>query len=1033
MIRARLPIPLLLVSIFPLSALAQDSEPPQLTAVRVLTPTVDVTNGAATFRAEFDITDDYSGVTAGMPRINFENTTFRSGLGGGNIISGTPFDGTYGYEVTIPAGSPPGERTLDLFLWDNEGRTNYLFDIATFMVTNNGPFDREPPTIHSITVEPKVVDLTNGPQTVTMFIEISDDYSGIASIWTQVLPTDPDSPVVDGRSIRRFPVTDGPERVTLEFSYTMGAYTPAGEWQFMVENLTDNVYQASRYNERPERLRADFDPTFEIINPNGDTEPPELIKVEFLETVANTAFETSFLPWRVQFADAPAGVELISVYAYAPGGADNYIYSGKIYDELNEVNINGDTLTGILEVPQFIEEGEHKIQVLMQDVANNRIRYGHLGDEPLPPGSTEFITVAESAGVDTQDIIVTDVSITPDPVDITDAPQLVTIQVGFTDDRSGLKSLRLGVEDPAGDSVERPSLSLDDLLTGSPTAGTLQTSFEIHRYSPPGEYRIDSLTTTDQAGNLFSDASYPVFPISMPSAFTVVNNGPVETQPPEILSVNIPRTVIEVIEERNFFPMTVQARDDLSGVSQVWIEYALEDDPESNILFIMSPPGDVVSEDGLTLTMTDDGNLRSYAVPGTYKLDSVRVTDAFGLRQAYDVSDPSALPPGLPPAIEVINSNPADREPPQVTDIRLSATEFDVSQYPGSLTIEIDFTDDVSGLWYVWIDLYNRDEFYRVPLLRTLSQPELLNFASGDRNGGTLRQVVEIPRYIPPRTYEVEYDFQDNAFRDTSHEGTDDDYPFGDTGFLQITNTGPVDFTNPQLIDFVYPESVDVSNNDAIVTLQVEVIDDLAGVNNIYIQAESPSGSESRSASLIPQLESGQPVTEGVFYLDMKMDAFAEAGEWRFSVTLRDRNDGYRKYEPADLEGWGLPSAITVVNTRPPGYLWKESDTVTDDGWREVEWFGWVQDQGDYPFVYHLEHGWIYTSGRQLDQFAFYELTLGIWWWIDEDNYPWMYADAGPGLSGWVYYYAPFGTPGNRWFYDPASGQPVPESSLFSD
>jgi hypothetical protein len=87
-----------------------------------------------------------------------------------------------------------------------------------------------------------------------------------------------------------------------------------------------------------------------------------------------------------------------------------------------------------------------------------------------------------------------------------------------------------------------------------------------------------------------------------------------------------------------------------------------------------------------------------------------------------------------------------------------------------------------------------------------------------------------------------------------------------------------------------------------------------------------------------------------------------------------------------------------------------------------------VQDRKTYPYVYHTEHGWIHTVGSDLDQFYFYDLAKETWWWINKDFYPYVYLFGA--ANGWFYYYAPFGTPGNRWFYELSTGRDIPESEM---
>lgn len=1010
---------------------AQDSTAPILEAFRISPSVVDVTDGPAEIELEFDITDDISGFDYARVDLSFEATNYIFGLNSASIVEGTVLDGTYRTTLTIPQGSPPGLRNFRIWLWDNADQKDIFEPAATVQVIANGAFDQEKPTIDSLTVEPRELDLSNGPQTATFTLEVSDDFSGITSLWANIIPTDRDSAIVDTRSWRFYDITEGSETATIEINVRMGAYAPEGEWQLVIDNMGDRALRASEYNNDADRILQDFDATFTVINTNGDSTPPELISVEFPEPVANTAFETSFLPWQVTFADDISGVDLVSVYVYSPSGGNQYIQSGFIYDQLNGLNRNGDTIEGILEVPQFILEGEHRVQVLLEDRANNRISFGHLSSNPLPPGSTEFITVEESAGTDVTDTFLTDLVISPETVDVTDGPQVVTMKIGFEDDLSGLKSLRLTIEDPQDERFESISLDTDDLLSGSPIQGYLQTSFEVPQFSQPGEYRITYANTIDQAGNFFTDTSFPVFPIHLTSAFTVINTGPIETEPPEILSVTMPQTDFTINEDRTSVFLTAIARDDHSGVSRIWIEYELPGDSESTLLFSMRAPADVIAEDGMTLTLEDFSTLREYDRPGTYVLDRVYVEDNYGLRRTYDVDDVANLPQGLPTELTVSTNRTPDTEPPQFQDIRLSTTNFDVTNGPAILEMEIDFTDDTTGLERFRFRIDHTEEIYGITLLSTWFDEGKLNLVSGDRTDGTLRQFIEIPQYIVPGTYELQYELEDRAFRDNDIDGEDSDFPFPGRGFITVTNAGSVDNTDPRLLDLVFDDPIDVTHGPASFTITADAIDDLSGISYLYLRADSPSGIDREVVVVEPQSLDYPSLTDIQIPVTVEIPAFAEPGEWLLEVNLEDSTNGRTSYDPIDLDRWGIPSSFTVINNQPPGYLWKGSDEVEPDGWRVVDWFGRVNDQGDYPLVYHTEHGWIFTSGSDLSQFVFFDFALGFWWWVDESVYPWMYAFVDDSTAGWYYYFAPSGSPGNRLFHNPISGESLNETVAF--
>jgi uncharacterized membrane protein len=120
-----------------------------------------------------------------------------------------------------------------------------------------------------------------------------------------------------------------------------------------------------------------------------------------------------------------------------------------------------------------------------------------------------------------------------------------------------------------------------------------------------------------------------------------------------------------------------------------------------------------------------------------------------------------------------------------------------------------------------------------------------------------------------------------------------------------------------------------------------------------------------------------------------------------------------------------LPEELVPAAAR---YLWRLAPP-RNDAYKFIDWFGWLADSGTYPWVWHIEHGWIYTQGSDPESFLMFDGNLQTWWLIDKDSYPWMYKLGAN--SGWYYYYAPFGTPGQRFFYNPATGQSGLEAVIF--
>lgn len=91
--------------------------------------------------------------------------------------------------------------------------------------------------------------------------------------------------------------------------------------------------------------------------------------------------------------------------------------------------------------------------------------------------------------------------------------------------------------------------------------------------------------------------------------------------------------------------------------------------------------------------------------------------------------------------------------------------------------------------------------------------------------------------------------------------------------------------------------------------------------------------------------------------------------------------------------------------------------TADIDGFKHTDWFGQLED-GYYPFVSHLEHGWIYVIAEDEESVFFYDFVLG-WVWTGRSVPGWYYrfGHDGGDTPGWVYHLPGTFSP-NRQFDD---------------
>jgi len=90
--------------------------------------------------------------------------------------------------------------------------------------------------------------------------------------------------------------------------------------------------------------------------------------------------------------------------------------------------------------------------------------------------------------------------------------------------------------------------------------------------------------------------------------------------------------------------------------------------------------------------------------------------------------------------------------------------------------------------------------------------------------------------------------------------------------------------------------------------------------------------------------------------------------------------------------------------------LWDLSVNL-GSGWRWSDWFGYFSTTYD-PWIYHLQHGWMYSVGTAPSSIWLWTLDMG-WLWTSSTTYPYLYRNND---GAWLYYLEGSASP--RWFYN---------------
>jgi PhoPQ-activated pathogenicity-related protein len=91
--------------------------------------------------------------------------------------------------------------------------------------------------------------------------------------------------------------------------------------------------------------------------------------------------------------------------------------------------------------------------------------------------------------------------------------------------------------------------------------------------------------------------------------------------------------------------------------------------------------------------------------------------------------------------------------------------------------------------------------------------------------------------------------------------------------------------------------------------------------------------------------------------------------------------------------------------------FWKNAVDL-GNGWKWLDWFGKFY-VNSLPWIYHLEHQWLYPYETSADGIFFWDSTMSALWWTRETVYPFLYRYSD---DTWLWYH--LGSSAPCWFYN---------------
>ena len=794
-----------------------DAAAPVVTAYTLTPDTVDVGPGSQNVAISITVTDDLSGVSlvslSFYDSLGFSTTNlfWTPSFGSLTRTSGDGLNGTYEGIVTVPAALAPDTWESVLSVQDASGKVRYIDTIfggepfpgggsGQLTIQNTGAPDSTPPIVTSYTLTPGTVDVGMGAQDVTVDLAVTDDVSGLAGITIQFY----NSALALQTSLTWSPSAGNLTRIsgdelngTYQGIITIPGYIAADTWDSTI-TVNDVLLNSRSYDTILLGQPFPGGATGKITVQNSgsvDAADPVLTSISLSPSTVDAGPGNQGVTVSLSATDDVAGVEHLSIDFYNSSGGlvASLSFDGGPSDGLTRVS--GDALSGVYEglliVSQFAAADTWDSHVTLEDGAGRIRHYGPaVGGDAFPGGVPGQLTVQNSGVSDSTAPALLAFTLTPDMVDVTSGPQDVMVELVVEDDVSGLDEVVVGLfnvatlQTVASASWSRLEVNGLTRFSGDADYGTYRGTLTVPQFVGAGTLE-GYVSVTDIAGNtlIYSDFADP-FPPGATTEVVVQDLGAADAAAPELTSFSMTPGSVNVSTGSQNVTVSLGATDDLSGVATIVVSFV-----DSNGGSV--PPMDFGGA-GNTLALisgtTTDGSYEgTLTVPqywpgGTWRA-VVTVTDRTNKVTEYDRVSGEPFPVQGTDLLTIHNSAPPpsgtateDTAPPTLTGLTITPGTADVSTDPVDLTIDIDFTDDLSGAEYATVLLPSRHGTFVATNLPAgftpgyqLPNPAPLVLSSGTSLAGTFSATITIPAGAAPEVIPVTVRITDAAGRTVAY------------------------------------------------------------------------------------------------------------------------------------------------------------------------------------------------------------------------------------------------------------------------
>ena len=392
-----------------------------------------------------------------------------------------------------------------------------LVNISTLSRGYAQDSDVRPAELRNLTFFPTSIDVTDGPQSVTVTAEVTDDLSGVSpggvivsfqtpsgirwlALWLHLISGDE----MDG---------------TYEDIITFEPFIEAGIWTIDSVFIYDQAGNTILLDTAA--LNAAGLPTELTVTSVPDTEAPTLVGVTLSQTNIDVSTGSKDVSVNLELTDSLSGVIFNpSTKVRSPGFILTFNSpSGQQKKRISDIEFNlisGNPNNGIWTAnatfPQFSEPGVWEIVwISIGDAAGNIASFSNVELEALGLDRKMNVT---SIPADTSPPILTNIEVVPSFIDTASSSQNVVVTLSIEDDLSGVSflsdtpigGLSYGAtfKSQSGSQENRISSHDHDIehVSGTMLDGKWRGTMVIPQFAEAGTWRVDLINLKDSAQNV---------------------------------------------------------------------------------------------------------------------------------------------------------------------------------------------------------------------------------------------------------------------------------------------------------------------------------------------------------------------------------------------------------------------------------------------------------------------------------------------------------------------------------------------------